>query len=65
MAMWGMPYQIQIDQLFAEMGFKDACISSRVLPFVSGTNLATNKTVSPHTHENAKNVPEQNKKHVH
>jgi hypothetical protein len=36
----------------------DAWISSRVLPFVSGTSRATNKTVSPQMLANMKNVPE-------
>ena len=35
----------------------DACISSSVLPFVSGTNLATNRTVKPPIPEKKKNVP--------
>jgi hypothetical protein len=38
--------------------FMDAWISSRVLPLVSGTSRATNKTVSPQMLANIKNVPE-------
>lgn len=39
-------------------GFMEACISSNVRPFVSGTSFQTNKTVMPHINENMKNVPE-------
>ena len=43
---------------FADKGFIDACISSSVRPLVSGTSLATNRTVMPHMLENMKKVPE-------
>ena len=37
----------------------DACISSNVLPLVSGTSLAMNRTPKPQMLENMKNVPEK------
>ena len=43
---------------FVDKGFIDACISSSVRPLVSGTSLATNRTVMPHMLENMKKVPE-------
>lgn len=48
--------------LSAQKGLNEACISSSVRPLVSGTNLATNRTVMPHTPQNSKNVPEQDGK---
>lgn len=35
----------------------DACISSSVLPLVSGTSFMMNTIVIPHTLANTKNVP--------
>lgn len=45
--------------VLAEEGFNEICISSNVLPLVSGTNFATNRTVKPPMLANIKNVPEQ------
>lgn len=35
----------------------DDCISSSVLPLVSGTSIATNVTLKPEIPESMKNVP--------
>ena len=39
------------------------CISSNVLPFVSGTNFHTNKIVKAHIPVKMKNVPARNTQH--
>ena len=44
-------------QLLVDRGFIAAWISSKVLPLVSGTNFATNKTVKPQMLENMKKIP--------
>ena len=54
-------HQIRMDTAYsvAENGFMVACISSSVLPLVSGTSLVTNRMVNPPLLANMKNVPER------
>lgn len=57
-------YDKKIKQMLLErkLHLKNCCISSRVFPFVSGTQMATNPTVKAHTSVYMVKVPNKNRK---